>query len=120
MLKRKNGAMAEIVAHTGWQKHTTRGWVSGFLGKKLGIEVESLKSDQGERTYRINSQGRQSRKGPMAYMRNTDIVDALNQLAAVPVPELRQLLNCAGPLRARALLVAANLRKAVLQENPSS
>jgi hypothetical protein len=55
MLKRKNGAtMAEIMAHTGWQKHTTRGWVSGFLGKKMGIAVESFKSDQGERTYRIN------------------------------------------------------------------
>jgi hypothetical protein len=53
-------------------------------------------------------------------MTNTDIIDALNQLAAVPVPELRQLLTSAGPLRARALLVAANLRQAVLQENPSS
>jgi hypothetical protein len=55
MLKRKNGAtMAEIIAHTGWQKHTTRGWVSGFLGRKMGIEVESFKNDSGERTYRIN------------------------------------------------------------------
>jgi hypothetical protein len=54
MLKRKGGAtMAEIMAHTGWQKHTTRGWVSGFLGKKMGIAVESFKSDKGERTYRI-------------------------------------------------------------------
>jgi hypothetical protein len=55
LLKRKGGAtMAEIVALTGWQKHTTRGWVSGFLGKKMGIEVESFKNDSGERTYRIN------------------------------------------------------------------
>ena len=55
MLKRKGGAtLAEIMAHTGWQKHTTRGWVSGFLGKKMGIAVESFKSDKGERTYRIN------------------------------------------------------------------
>jgi hypothetical protein len=54
MLKRKGGAtMAEIMAHTCWQKHTTRGWVSGFLGKKMGIAVESFKSDKGERTYRI-------------------------------------------------------------------
>ena len=54
MLKRKNGAtMAEIMAHTGWLKHTTRGWVSGFLGKKMGIAVESFKNDSGERTYRI-------------------------------------------------------------------
>jgi hypothetical protein len=55
LLKRKGGAtMAEIVALTGWEKHTTRGWVSGFLGKKMGIAVESFKSDKGERTYRIN------------------------------------------------------------------
>jgi hypothetical protein len=55
MLKRKGGAtLAEIMAHTRWQKHTTRGWVSGFLGKKMGIAVESFKSDKGERTYRIN------------------------------------------------------------------
>jgi hypothetical protein len=55
MLKRKGGAtLAEIMAHTGWQKHTTRGWVSGFLGKKMGIAVESFKSDKGERVYRIN------------------------------------------------------------------
>jgi len=37
MLRRKGGAtLAEIMAHTGWQRHTTRGWVSGFLGKKMG------------------------------------------------------------------------------------
>jgi hypothetical protein len=55
MLKRKGGAtLGEIMAHTGWQKHTTRGWVSGFLGKKMGIAVESFESDKGERTYRIN------------------------------------------------------------------
>ena len=53
-------------------------------------------------------------------MKDTDIIDALNQLAAVPVAELRQLLISAGPLRARALLVAANLQQAVLPENPSS
>jgi hypothetical protein len=55
LLKRKGGAtMAEIMALTGWQKHTTRGWVSGFLGKKMGIDVESFKPEGGERTYRIN------------------------------------------------------------------
>ena len=54
MLRRKGGAtLAEIMAHTGWQRHTTRGWVSGFLGKKMGIAVESFKSDKGDRTYRL-------------------------------------------------------------------
>src|SRR6202051_2236120 len=56
MLRRKGGAtLTEIMAHTGWQRHTTRGWVSGFLGKKMGIAVESFKSQKGDRTSRINS-----------------------------------------------------------------
>ena len=55
MLKREGGAtLAEIMAHTGWGNHTTRGWLSGFR-KKTGIAVESFKSDKGERTYRISA-----------------------------------------------------------------
>ncbi len=55
MLKRKNGAtLADIMAATGWLSHTTRAFVSATLGKKLGLAVESFKSDKGERTYRIN------------------------------------------------------------------
>jgi hypothetical protein len=55
MLKRKNGAtLAEIMATTRWLSHTTRAFVSATLGKKLGLAVESFKSDKGERTYRIN------------------------------------------------------------------
>jgi hypothetical protein len=38
----------------GWQKHTVRGVMAGAT-KKAGYTVESLKSDKGERTYRINS-----------------------------------------------------------------
>src|ERR1035438_157105 len=37
-----------------WLSHTTRAFVSATLGKKLGLAVESFKSDKGERTYRIN------------------------------------------------------------------
>jgi hypothetical protein len=55
MLKRKNGAtLADVMATTGWLSHTTRAFVSATLGKKLGLAVESFKSDKGERTYRIN------------------------------------------------------------------
>jgi hypothetical protein len=55
MLKRKNGAtLADVMATTGWLSHTTRAFVSATLGKKLGLVVESFKSDKGERTYRIN------------------------------------------------------------------
>jgi len=53
LLKRKGGAtMAEIVALTGWQKHTVRGFVAGAL-KKAGYTVESFKPEGGERSYRI-------------------------------------------------------------------
>ena len=55
MLQRKNGAtLAEIMDKMSWQKHTTRAFVSATLGKKLGLAVESFKSDKGERTYKIN------------------------------------------------------------------
>jgi hypothetical protein len=54
MLQRKNGAtLAEIMDKMGWQKHTVRGFMAGAM-KKAGYQVESFKSDKGERTYRIN------------------------------------------------------------------
>jgi len=54
LLKRKGGAtLAEVMEATGWLSHTTRAFVSATLGKKLGLAVESTKSDKGERTYRI-------------------------------------------------------------------
>jgi len=36
-----------------WQNHSIRGFVSGHVTKKLGLKVESTKSESGERTYRI-------------------------------------------------------------------
>ncbi|MGD1095767.1 MAG: DUF3489 domain-containing protein [Bryobacteraceae bacterium] len=53
MMKRTKGAtMAEIIAATGWQKHTVRGFVS-ILGSKGGQKIESSKNAAGERCYRI-------------------------------------------------------------------
>jgi hypothetical protein len=53
LMKRARGAtLAEIVAATGWQKHTVRGFVS-ILGRKGGEKIESSKSDAGECTYHI-------------------------------------------------------------------
>jgi hypothetical protein len=53
LMKRAKGAtLAEIVEATGWQKHTVRGFVS-ILGSKGGEKIESSKSADGERTYRI-------------------------------------------------------------------
>lgn len=54
MLRRKGGCtLSEIMKPTGWQAHTVRGFISGTVGKKLGIEVKSTKNDSGERTYSV-------------------------------------------------------------------
>ena len=55
LLQRKGGGtLAEIMSVTGWQAHSVRGFISGALGKKMGLTVESAKNDSGERTYRIS------------------------------------------------------------------
>jgi hypothetical protein len=54
LMRRPKGAtLAEIMKLTGWQAHTVRGFVSGTLIKKLGLKVESFRSDEKERCYRI-------------------------------------------------------------------
>ena len=54
LMRRKDGAtLSEIAKATDWQNHSIRGFVSGHVIKKLGLKVESTKSDAGERTYRI-------------------------------------------------------------------
>jgi hypothetical protein len=54
LMRRKEGAtLAEIAKATDWQNHSIRGFVSGHGTKKLGLKVESTKSEAGERTYRI-------------------------------------------------------------------
>ena len=53
MMKRAKGAtLPEIMAATGWQAHTVRGFVS-ILGSKGGEKIESSKNAAGERTYKI-------------------------------------------------------------------
>ena len=54
LLRRKDGAtMAEIAKATGWQNHSIRGFISGAIGKKMGLTVESAKRDDGVRVYTI-------------------------------------------------------------------
>ena len=51
---RKGGCtLAEIMKATDWQAHTVRGFISGTLGKKMGLGVASVKNDKGERTYSL-------------------------------------------------------------------
>jgi hypothetical protein len=53
LLKGPDGAtIDEIVAATGWQKHTARGAMSGALKKRLGLTITSEKEERG-RVYRI-------------------------------------------------------------------
>ena len=53
MMRRPKGVtLAEIVAATGWQKHTVRGFVS-LLGKKGEAQIESSQNAAGERTYKM-------------------------------------------------------------------
>jgi len=53
MMKRSKGAtLHEIMAVTGWQKHTVRGFVS-ILGSKGGEKIDSSKNSSGDRTYHI-------------------------------------------------------------------
>jgi hypothetical protein len=38
---------------TKWQAHSVRGFISGTLGKRLKLKVESFKTEKGNRAYRI-------------------------------------------------------------------
>jgi hypothetical protein len=42
LLKRSGGAsMKELLKATGWQPHSVRGFLSGSIGKKMGLTVTS-------------------------------------------------------------------------------
>ena len=53
LLRRPSGAtIATVRRSTGWQPHTVRGFLAAVVRKKLGLRLESEKTD-GERVYRI-------------------------------------------------------------------
>jgi hypothetical protein len=53
LLRQPAGASLNIIMRaTGWQAHSVRGFISGHLGKKMGLKVRSLERD-GERVYAI-------------------------------------------------------------------
>jgi len=54
LLERAKGAtLEELMEATGWQAHSVRGFISGTLGKKLKLRVESFKTEKGARTNRV-------------------------------------------------------------------
>jgi len=55
LLKRPSGAtISAMMAATGWQAHSVRGFISGQLRKKMGLQVKSFQCDD-VRVYAINS-----------------------------------------------------------------
>jgi len=54
MLRMPEGVtIPQICAATGWQQHTVRGLFSGVFKKKLGLTIVSVRTDAGDRAYRI-------------------------------------------------------------------
>jgi len=56
LLKRSGGVtLKELMKATDWQAHSVRGFLSGTLGKKMGLTVASVKESDGGRTYSIKA-----------------------------------------------------------------
>ena len=56
LLKRPSGVtLIELAKVTGWKPNSVRGFLSGAIGKKMGMPVESFKSSDGDRSYRLPS-----------------------------------------------------------------
>ena len=54
LLRRPDGAtLKELMKATGWQPHSVRGFLSGAVGKKMGLTLESTKAEDGDRNYSI-------------------------------------------------------------------
>lgn len=53
LLKSKKGAtITEMMAATGWQAHSVRGFLAGSLRKRHGMTPDSTKAEGEERRYR--------------------------------------------------------------------
>lgn len=58
LLNRAQGvSIEELMQATGWQSHSVRGFLSGDVRKRLGHDLASTVTDEGERRYRIAGLG---------------------------------------------------------------
>ena len=58
LLRRSEGAtIVELMAATGWQSHSVRGFLSGAVKRKLGLTVTSAFGQDGIRRYRVIKDG---------------------------------------------------------------
>ena len=56
LLRQPGGVTAkDLMKATGWQAHSVRGFLSGTVGKKMGLTVTSTKSEDGERSYFVKA-----------------------------------------------------------------
>jgi hypothetical protein len=54
LLKRPGGVTTkDLLKATNWQPHSLRGFLSGTVGKKMGLTVTSTKGEDGERNYSV-------------------------------------------------------------------
>ena len=54
LLQQSGGVtLKRLLKATGWQPHSVRGFLSGTLGKKMGLRIESHKTHDGERLYSV-------------------------------------------------------------------
>jgi len=55
LLERPKGAtLDEITKATGWQAHSVRGLISAVLGKRMGLDIQSTRRDDGARVYSLS------------------------------------------------------------------
>ncbi len=54
LLQQSGGVtLKRLLKATGWQAHSVRGFLSGTVGKKMGLKIESSKTNDGERVYSL-------------------------------------------------------------------
>jgi hypothetical protein len=53
----RDASIADISTATGWQPHSVRGFLSGTVKKRLGLNVISEKDKNGVRRYRVVENG---------------------------------------------------------------